>query len=374
MKYLIFVPDHGGHHLEYTNHLVALAELHEQNEYVFCVHECIKNNSEFLLNNRKLANANVVEIKKNELPSSKIHFINSINLCRKLKRIAIQYGCDSIFLIMLMPFSPIVFLPVWGKLKVSGIVYKIYLYNWRKCSFIHKVYDVCRFWLASKCKHIDKVFVLNDNAASKYLRKKYNSNKFVYLVDPFMPLNVDKKNTNLLTEYNNKKIISHIGVLKERKGTYEILKAINEKTSILFKDYVFVFAGTASDGLKLAKEIERAKKYANIVYYNKFLSFREIGDIVKKSYCLLLPYQNTDQSSGIVGYAAQYGVPVVVPKENLLKKIVIKYKLGYFLNGKSSNDIIDFFEEHISLKKTTGNSYCRINNVGNFINVIVKNI
>ena len=76
----------------------------------------------------------------------------------------------------------------------------------------------------------------------------------------------------------------------------------------------------------------------------------------------------------MIGYAAQYGIPVVVPKENLLKKLVLKYKLGYFLRGKSSKDIVCFFKENKDLKNTGDNLYCTCNNIDNFIKIINNNI
>lgn len=374
MRYLIFVPEAGGHHLEYTNHLVALAERNTENEYIFCVHSTIKNNQDFLLYGYKVANIKVYEILKIELPTSKGYFRHSYELCKLLKTKARMYKAEKIFLIMIMPFSPFIFLPIWGGLKISGIVYKIYLYGWKRSSFIHKVYDVVRFWLATKCKHIEKIFILNDELASKIFNRKYRSDKFIYIVDPYFPIAEKVNNQDLYTICNEKKIISHIGVLKERKGTYEILKAINKETTNLFKDNVFIFAGKPENEERFRQELNRAKEYAQIIFYNGFLPFNEIGNIVKNSYCLLLPYHNTDQSSGMIGYAAQYGIPVVVPKENLLKKLVLKYKLGYFLRGKSSKDIVCFFKENKDLKNTGDNLYCTCNNIDNFIKIINNNI
>lgn len=38
---------------------------------------------------------------------------------------------------------------------------------------------------------------------------------------------------------------------------------------------------------------------------------------------------NNSQSSGVLGYAAQFNVPVFSPSSNMLGKIVRKSKLGY---------------------------------------------
>ena len=97
-----------------------------------------------------------------------------------------------------------------------------------------------------------------------------------------------------------------------------------------------------------------------------------MGEIVNSSDLLLLPYHNTNQSSGIISYGAQFSVPVAVPNADLLAALVKTYKLGYLMNGYSIDDIISFLQG-VTPQKNPGADYLKVNNVNNFISIINNN-
>ena len=67
-----------------------------------------------------------------------------------------------------------------------------------------------------------------------------------------------------------------------------------------------------------------------------------------------MPYKRTSQSSGIIGYASQFSVPVLMPKKGLLKRLVRLYGLGYLYGG----DCVDGLADAIR-KRLNSNSYER---------------
>lgn len=54
---------------------------------------------------------------------------------------------------------------------------------------------------------------------------------------------------------------------------------------------------------------------------------------------MLTPYRNTSQSSGAIGYAAQYGKPVIGPLKGLLGYLIKHYRLGYQVDEVCANGI-----------------------------------
>jgi hypothetical protein len=89
----------------------------------------------------------------------------------------------------------------------------------------------------------------------------------------------------------------------------------------------------------------------------------------------LIPYKATAQSSGVLGYAAQFKRPVVAPNEKLLGKLVRKYHLGYTLKSSNSEDIAIFLREIeiIKIENKIQKNYLESNSVLNFVNIIFKN-
>lgn len=370
MKNLILVPRSDGHHLEYVEHLLQMTTI-SNDTFVFCLHPGLTRFDSI----KSFKSENVlIEYMSNEelqFPVNRIKY--SFCACRLLKNKIKKHKVDKVFLIMLMPFGPFVFLPIWGNIKISGILYSLYLYTWKQNSIQARLYDSLRYWLMSKSKNIQSVFILNDDACARKLNMIYRTSKFKHLVDPYLPIKKITSKYNLRENYPNKIIVSHLGFMKVRKGSYDILRAINELTKPILEKYLFVFAGNSENPDLFDELLIKAKVKADILYFQGFLDFSEFGELVNSSNLLLLPYHNTNQSSGIIGYGAQFKVPVAVPNENLLGKLVKKHKLGYLLNGYSVNDIKSFLEQELPYESTSS-QYINLNNVDNFIKTIKINI
>lgn len=374
MKLLSLFISADGHHLEYLEHLISMAKDMPNDFFIFVLHPEFKRIRNF---GKDLEYKNIVidYLDKKEVIFKKGRILSSYQKCNLLKSKIKQYKVDKVFLVMFMPFSPFIFIKRWNNVDMCGIIYTIYLYKWKELSLLEKLYNVIRYKLISTCSNIKYIYILNDSASTKILNKIYNTNKFVYLVDPFRPIYKISNIYNIRRERPNKTIISHIGTLKERKGTYNILNAINELSSESLSKYTFIFAGKAEDDIRFEKELSQIVQKADIVYYRGFIPFEQIGEIIKSSDLLLLPYYNTNQSSGIIGYAAQFNIPVVVPKEKLLAKLVKNFNLGYFIKDNSTNSIITFLENWQSPKQFERNDkYLKTNNIDNFITIIKNNI
>ena len=86
-----------------------------------------------------------------------------------------------------------------------------------------------------------------------------------------------------------------------------------------------------------------------------------------------MPYFNTENSSGMFGYASQFGVPVVANNKNLTRKLVKYYHLGILLDDISSIGLCDFFNSLLKTKVyRVSDKYAKVNNVDTFIQTILN--
>lgn len=372
-KILILVTRADGHHLEYVEHILKMSS-NSGDTFFFCLHPKFKDFES--VSNYQADNVIIDYLSSAEVNMSKSRFKYSFKACRLLRNRINYYNVDKVFLIMLMPYCPFILIPKLYNAEISGIVYTLYLYRWKSSSWKKKLYDVSRFWLMSKCKHIKSVFILNDSGATIRFNKIYHTDKFKYLVDPYKPIVNVSSCYNIRSKFEGKIVVSHIGGLKQRKGTYTILQAIEQLSQRDRDRYVFIFGGNAEHQSLFDMYFNNLKSIANIEYYKGFISFDNIAEIVSSSDIILLPYQNTNQSSGVIGYGAQFNVPLVVTGKELLGKLVRKYKLGYLLPDNSTSSIVKFLEKYESGDKMQlcGSKYINSNSVDKFIENININL
>lgn len=126
---------------------------------------------------------------------------------------------------------------------------------------------------------IKRVFILNDNKTVNFLNNKFNTTIFQILPDPIPELK-PMPGFSLRNTYNinlNKKILLHFGSLTERKGTLEILDAVDFLNNETITRIAVLLIGNTD--LKMEKDILSRKssilsKYptAKIIFINKFVS------------------------------------------------------------------------------------------------------
>ena len=373
---LIFDDSIEGHHLEYIHHLYMGAVEKKEEEYVFILTPAFKQICEKLTWPKSsniildyISEEDLNMINKNKL--RKAFYLSKI-IQVKVKR----YNVSNVFLITLMSAMP--FLPFFinRKVKISGIIYLIYLYRWKFSPLPIRITDVIKNLILSKCKNFEYVYLLNDRGAPIYLNKKYRTSVYRYLPDPFVPLSFTKLK-NLREELNihpEKIICLHFGALTERKGTLEFLRAITFANKDILSKCCFIFAGKVYDDIKdsfylLKNEVE---KKTQIIIFDKFCNYDFIGSLCLSSNYIFIPYKNSEQSSGVLGYAAQFNIPVIGPRSGLLGKIIKKYNLGFLIKYPSVECLAKFINNIENLEFKGNTNYIRDNTVSNFINTILK--
>ena len=222
----------------------------------------------------------------------------------------------------------------------------------------------------------DKVYLLNDRIAPIYLNKKFKTNVFNYLPDPFVPLSIDKKR-NLRKEFNipvEKIICFHFGALTARKGTLELLEAITYAQESTLNMCCFIFAGEIFDDIKetFYHLIQQAEKRTQIIVFDKFCDYDFIGSLCLASDYIMIPYKDSEQSSGVIGYAAQFKIPVVGPGEGLLGKLIKRNNLGFALKDTTVPELTNFINNIENCNFCYKTNYIQNNTISNFLNTIFK--
>lgn len=331
MKILVYEDNLSGHRLEYLHHFWEGAKLYPENEYIFAVPESFKEKRSLL--------------KWSECKNASLRYFENRNLYKfksalNLLKIAKSEKVSEIKLSSLMAFMPFVaFFP--KRIKVSGIIYLIYLYRWNSSSFVKKAADVLKYLMFKFSRCIKDVYILNDCVSAYRLNKIYKTNKFTYIPDPVFIENADCPKAEIKVK-NNRQIFFHFGALTARKGTIEILKAIELLPENELNDKTFIFAGKVLSGIK-TEFYDRVKlltkRRADIKVYDKFCDYEFIHKIGRQSDCILAPYSNVECSSGLLAYAAYWQKPIVVPKKGLIGKLAKKYGYGILIKDTSCKSI-----------------------------------
>ncbi len=378
-RILIFSEHLYGHYLEYIHHLYNGACKYKEIDFIFSVPKEFQEMKN-MLNWKKSDNIVFHYFSRLDFNSNGFVISKSIKKSKFVRDIAKLHSVNEVFFISLIRYLPMIAFFIPKNVRISGIIYLIYLYRWKVSKLLLKFQDIIKYFLLNSQSNFKTVFLLNDTSAPFYLNKKLNTDKFTYLPDPYVP--IDESNLiNFREKYevsNENIVFSHLGTLTKRKGTLKILDAIDSMDEIELKNKSFIFAGRIKDDIKVEfyDKYSKLKNKVQILYFDEFCEYSFLGSICLSSTFILLPYSNTAQSSGIIGYGAQFKVPVVVPNGGLLGKLVKKYKLGYTVDLSSGKEIADFIKQSqkTTCSTNTQSKYILDHSVSNFNKAIFSRL
>lgn len=375
MRYLIFDPTLSGHHLEYIHHIYLGAIQRPEIEYVFAVPENewqqVKDNQEWPPANNisqiMLDDHLCKEIGKGSL------LAQSWKTSRFIKKIAVEHNIDKILLISIAPAIPFLPLILPKNIKLSGIIYKIYLRAPKKG--LRGVIDKIRYSIMARSSNVRNVFILNDPSSTKKLNSLYKTNKFITLPDPVPTVNTAnlRDMRKELGISPNDKVFLHFGAMEARKGTLTIIESILLMSDKELKDKTFIFAGKVGIGIRreFYENVEKCRKHgAKIIVEDHFLPYNRLNDICNTSDCILMPYLTTDLSSGVIGYAAVHSKPVIGPAKGLIGELITENNLGCAINPVNAESLKASIIEFKSI--IVSSSYKMINDQQNFVNILMK--
>lgn len=202
---------------------------------------------------------------------------------------------------------------------------------------------MCRF------ARLRTVFILNDKEAAEALDKCHGSDSqvFRFIPDPiphFSPLVEpdERLGTPKLT-------FSLLGAIDERKGVFFLMESVRALHPELMRAMRLVICGRFSpqDELRIAVELENLSAQCpnlEVVAQNRFIANEEFSALVGDSDFLLLPYQRSEGSSGILGHASAHKRPVIGPKSGLVGALIEQYKLGAGIDMTAPTELTKVFE------------------------------
>lgn len=369
-KILFFAHSAGGHYPEYIHHLYTGVVARQNLNAVFVVPQCFKDKMA-LFDWSESSRIQWDFVPDERLPWE-VWYKRNFQFCRVLCEKIRNYQPDEAFVLSLEMLMPYLAFMAPRHTKISGILYEIYPYRWSSFSFVRKMVSVIWHWFYAKLPQFYHVFTLNDNSAAVFFDRRYRSDHFRFLPDPFNPVQI-KQLENFREKYalENKKIVLHFGSMGKKKGTLEILKTILAMPQEEASRYAFVFAGVVQPSIReeFYPLYEKAKSVTDVLVFDGFCSYDFIGNWCMACDAILLPYLETYNSSGCIGYAAQFEKPVIAPRGGLLGKLVRKNRLGILMDRVIPDEIRRGLSE-VGLKKFSG-TYLSTNSVDAFCHHIL---
>lgn len=375
---LIFDPRISGHHLEYLAHLWRICENIEDSRYFFLVPSSFEEKKD-MIGLSYCKTIKIIFLSEDECTKcntgsilNKAWYVSTI-----ISKYVTQLSVSEVFLISIIDCLPFLPFLLRRSIQVSGIVYGIYLYNWRLSSFVRKVEDVVKYQLFARSRVFKKVFILNDAASTRKLNALYHTDKFTYLVDPYLPLTCNYR-TSIRKEFgiaDDTKLFIHFGSLGIRKGTMIILDSLNLLSDVDTRKYAFILAGRVPNEIKESfySKIDEIKKKGVQLYINdSFCEYSFLGALCSECDAILVPYLDTTRSSGIIGYASQFQKPVIAPASGLIGRLVKSYKLGYLIPSLAPNCLCEAYRsfDKKSFDVMSSSMYSSSHNVEEFSKVI----
>lgn len=346
-KLLIFSQAITGHNVEYLEYLYTSLKKNKINSIILTLEPIL--NSNIIKPNRTIEVTYL-----NKYPN-----INTkTNLAKRLNDFCNQEAINHVLFMQL----DIVLLPMFLKKNLNCTVSAIYFEHFVRYSLINK----WRFW-ARGVKYITplvfnprvkSLFILNDKSGTKILNLLFFfRKKFCFLSDPidFSHFsNQDNLQLNIKQKYSltDKKVITCIGSLDERKNTVNVIKSLSLLSETTLNKTALAILGKAkkneySNINKAILETTCDNKNIRIIFENRRLTSKEFNDVIFQSDILAIPYSGHVGSSGILGNAVKYKKPVIASNSGLIAKLVKKYHLGLTVNEKSPKAISSAIEKII---------------------------
>lgn len=383
-EYKILIPclTLAGHHLEYLRNFYkyALVDNSKNHEYMFALSDKFK---PYFDKFDKKSSIKIMYLPDNDLKNLETgnRFMASYRNNKAVLRVLEKYPATDVLYLAFSHFFFTQSIQSKPGVHYSGILFGVYPYIYKNLSIKHKINEVVPHWFAVHNKWVKNIYIANDTSAVAYFNKLFKTEKFKFIPDPFVPINTDFDAITVLGDdlekMSGKKILFHFGAIRPNKGTVELLEAIKLIPYDVAKQLCFVIAGKVSQELhdKIYSLVKECSKKTTLIFHDEFCSFEYIAAVCLKADYILMPYKYTSQSSGMYGYASQFGVPVVALNKNMTRKIVTREHLGILLDDVSPEGLAKFYETVPTRPNyMVSEDYIKHNTVDNFNNAIFNEI
>ena len=154
--FLVHTQTIGGHQLEYLHHLYMGAVCRPHNQFIFVVPKRFEKDSR-LLEWPTSDNVRIQVMEDNEEPSSNCGLLKkSLINTKTIRKYCKKYKTTDVLTVSIMEYLP--FLPFLVRnVRFSGIIYRVYLYEWKEESRSKKIQDALKYLILRWFKVFHKV-------------------------------------------------------------------------------------------------------------------------------------------------------------------------------------------------------------------------
>jgi glycosyltransferase involved in cell wall biosynthesis len=350
LKLLLIEPEYRGHHIALHVNLI--------------LEEAIKRNWEVIILTKK----NLLESKAYSLFDKKIrkkikfYFIQEINfknyrnyfyllyiqwikyksITNSLNKIVLSENPDHIYFVTLDHIDKI--LSILGlhfkRPVISGML--IYSRIYLKNNFINLIKKIL-FLRLLNFNFIKNIFVV-DQFFYNFCNNKIKNSKIIYTPDPgkiyykFSKIKSRKKYHLSKNDF----VILVYGAIKNSKGIYELLEALNE---IKINNIKVIIAGEQTNDIKLHLKNKLSKSLIQnnrLIIDRGFKNYKEEAILFAATDVVWVAYNdNFNGSSAVLYQAGSVKKPVITSNKGLIGAINDKYRIGFSVNINDKKTIIN---------------------------------
>ncbi|MGB5944039.1 MAG: glycosyltransferase [Leeuwenhoekiella sp.] len=352
MKKLVFDSALTGHHSEYIRHLInfLFKTGTKGNIIYFLLHNEFKESfPEIFAKASKVDGLIWKQITQDEFEFLKTGnpIKKSLNEYKVLDSYAKKFQVDQV---IAMDFHPLKYGSIFNRshYSISSIQFlnfpRLSKNNFQQKKEYYKLYLLAK--LSSLNKKVDKVFILNDEQSVNYLNKEFNTNAYRLLPDPIEQL-TPAIDYDIYEHYNiprHKKIFLHIGSLGDRKGSFQVAEAASHIPAEWKEQVAILIVGKAhiaNERERLLAQVNKLRglKDVQVIWDQQFVASSVMKSLFDQCYAVLIPYKNSEFSSGILGHAAAAKKPVLATDSGLIRILVKKYDLGVLIDEVTGEEV-----------------------------------
>jgi len=349
MKLLLVEPEYRGHHIALHLNLILVEAATRKWEVIILtkrnllkskaynlIEKKIKKNIKFFfINDLKFANY------RNYFYLLYIQWVKYKSILNSLKKIILSEKPDHIYFVTLDHIDKILSilgLPFKRNFISGMLIYsRIYLKN-NLINFIKKTL----FLRLLNFFFIKNIFIV-DQSFYAYCNNKIKNNKIIYTPDPGkIYYNFSKIESRQKYRLSKKDFIILVyGAIKNSKGIYELIEALNE---IKINKIKVIIAGEQTNDIKLFLKNKISKyliKNYRLIIDEGFKNYEEEARLFAAADVVWVAYNdNFNGSSAVLYQAGSVKKPVITSNKGLIGSINDKHKIGVSIDINDKKTII----------------------------------